>query len=126
MQTEKPIQLKYVIQKHQATHLHWDLRLEQDGVLKSWACPKEPTMDPSVKRLLIQVDDHDLSYGDFHGTGEGGDIVEIWDSGTYTLIDEKPSKWIVDIQGKRLQGEFVILKFEKAGKKEWLFFKKKN
>lgn len=120
--------LIYVIQEHHASHLHWDLRLEKDGVLKSWAMPKEPTDDTAVKRLIIQVDDHDLDYGNFEGEigdGYGKGTVKIWDSGTYTIINEKPHKVIVDIKGKRLKGEFVLLKFTKAGEKAWLFFRKK-
>lgn len=119
----------YIIHKHSATHLHWDLRLEKDGVLKSWACPKEPSTDPSVKRLLIQVEDHDFSYATFEGEiaeGYGKGKVEIWNKGTYTFVNEKPYKWVINIKGKKLKGEFVLLKFANAGKKEWLFFKKKE
>jgi DNA ligase D-like protein (predicted 3'-phosphoesterase) len=119
----------FVIHEHHATHLHWDIRLEKDGTLKSWACPKEPSNDPSVKRLVIQVDDHDLDYADFVGEiteGYGKGTVKRWDKGTYTLVNEKPNKWIVDLKGKKLQGEYVLLKFDKAGPKAWLFFKKKE
>ena len=120
--------LSFVVHRHQATHLHWDFRLELDGVLRSWAVPKEPSMDPAVKRLAIQVDDHDLSYRDFKGEikeGYGKGMVEIWDKGTYDLISRKESKLIVNLKGKKLKGEFVLLKFARAGKGQWLLFKKK-
>jgi DNA ligase D-like protein (predicted 3'-phosphoesterase) len=117
----------YVIQKHSATHLHYDLRLEMDGVLKSWAVPKEPSTVPSVKRLAVQVEDHPVEYAAFEGTipeGEyGAGTVEIWDKGTYKLIDRKEDKLIVDVDGKRLKGIFVLVRFK--DQKNWLFFKKK-
>jgi len=117
----------YVIQKHQATHLHWDLRLEMDGVLKSWAVPKEPPTEKGVKRLAVSVEDHPLEYADFEGTipeGQyGAGTVEIWDKGTYRLIDRKPHKIVFEINGKRLKGKYCLLKFK--GEKNWLFFKTK-
>ncbi|HVP93489.1 MAG TPA: DNA polymerase ligase N-terminal domain-containing protein [Acidobacteriota bacterium] len=118
---------KYVIQKHAATHLHYDLRLEMDGVLKSWAIPKEPPTAPNVRRLAVQVEDHPLEYGNFEGTipeGEyGAGSVEIWDRGTYRLIDRKEDKLIVEINGNRLKGTYVLVRFKDL--KNWLFFKKK-
>jgi len=117
----------YVIQKHVATHLHFDLRLEMDGVLKSWAVPKEPPTSPDVKRLAVQVEDHPLEYASFEGAipeGEyGAGTVEIWDKGTYTLIDRKESKLIVEIKGAKLNGAYVLVRFRDD--KNWLFFKKK-
>ena len=117
----------YVIQKHAATHLHFDLRLEMDGVLKSWAVPKEPSTLPSVKRLAVQVEDHPVEYASFEGTipeGEyGAGKVEIWDKGTYKLIDRKEDKLIVEIDGAKLSGVYVLVRFK--DKKNWLFFKKK-
>lgn len=117
----------YVIQKHQATRLHWDLRLEMDGVLKSWAVPKEPPTEKGVKRLAVQVEDHPLDYASFAGTipeGEyGAGTVEIWDKGTYVLVDLKPSKIIFEIKGERLKGTYCLLRFKED--KNWLFFKTK-
>jgi DNA ligase D-like protein (predicted 3'-phosphoesterase) len=117
----------YVIQKHAATHLHFDLRLEMDGVLKSWAIPKEPPTSPAVKRLAVQVEDHPVEYASFEGTipeGEyGAGTVEIWDKGTYKLIDRKEDKLIVEIDGAKLNGVYVLVRFK--DKKNWLFFKKK-
>jgi len=117
----------YVIQKHAATHLHFDLRLEMDGVLKSWAIPKEPPTSPIVKRLAVQVEDHPVDYASFEGAipeGEyGAGTVEIWDKGTYKLIDRKEDKLIVEIDGAKLSGVYVLVRFK--DKKNWLFFKKK-
>ncbi|MCD6089483.1 3'-phosphoesterase [Candidatus Bathyarchaeota archaeon] len=117
----------YVIQKHQATHLHWDLRLEMDGVLKSWAVPKEPPTERGVRRLAIMVEDHPIEYANFEGVipeGQyGAGVVEIWDKGTYKLIDRKPDKIVFEINGKRLKGKYCLLRFK--GEKNWLFFKTK-
>lgn len=117
----------YVIQKHAATHLHYDLRLEMDDVLKSWAVPKEPPLEPGVKRLVVQVEDHPLEYATFEGAiaeGEyGAGTVEIWDKGTYKIIDRKEDKLIVEINGQKLRGPYVLVRLK--DKKNWLFFKKK-
>ncbi len=117
----------YVIQKHSATHLHYDLRLEMNGVLKSWAIPKEPPIAFGVRRLAVQVEDHPIEYANFEGTipeGEyGAGTVEIWDKGTYRLIEQKEDKLIVEIDGNKLKGIYVLVRFK--GQKNWLFFKKK-
>ncbi len=117
----------YVIQKHTAKHLHYDLRLEMDGVLKSWAVPKEPPTKAGVRRLAVQVEDHPLEYADFEGVipeGEyGAGRVEIWDRGTYKLLERKEDRLIVEIAGNKLKGVYVLLRFK--GDKNWLFFKKK-
>jgi DNA ligase D-like protein (predicted 3'-phosphoesterase) len=117
----------YVIQKHAATHLHYDLRLEMDGVLKSWAIPKEPSTLPGVRRLAVQVEDHPVEYANFEGAipeGEyGAGTVEIWDRGTYKLIERKEDRLIVEINGNRLKGVYVLVRFKEQ--KNWLFFKKK-
>ena len=118
--------MKFVVHEHHASHLHYDLRIELDGVLKSWAVPKEPPLTQGIKRLAIQVNDHDLSYADFEGVitaGYGKGSVKIWDKGIYELIDCKKNKLIITFFGKKLKGEYVLLKFEKA-KEGWLFFKK--
>ena len=117
----------YVIQKHAATHLHYDLRLEMDGALKSWAIPKEPPSAPGVRRLAVQVEDHPIEYATFEGTipeGEyGAGTVEIWDRGTYKLIERSEDKFIVEINGNKLKGIYVLVRFK--DRKNWLFFKKK-
>ena len=122
--------MKYVIHKHHASHLHWDLRLEHNGVLKSWAVPKEPSKDPKVKRLAVQVEDHKLGYEKFKGIipkGEyGAGKVEIWDSGTYEPVKFEKNSIEFDIHGKKLKGIYHLVKFTNAGPKSWLFFKGKD
>jgi len=117
----------YVIQKHSATHLHYDLRLEMNGALKSWAIPKEPPTLPGIRRLAVQVEDHPIEYANFEGTipeGEyGAGTVEIWDKGTYKLLERKEDKLIVEIDGDKLKGVYVLVKFK--DQKNWLFFRKK-
>ncbi|KYH39578.1 MAG: DNA ligase D-like 3'-phosphoesterase domain-containing protein [Candidatus Bathyarchaeota archaeon B26-2] len=117
----------FVVQKHSATHLHYDLRLEMDGVLKSWAVPKEPPTGPGVKRLAIQVEDHPLSYADFEGVIPegyyGAGKVEIWDRGTYTLKERTDDKVVFELRGERLRGTYYLIRF-KGSDKNWLLFKK--
>ena len=120
--------LIYVIQKHDATRLHYDLRLEREGVLKSWAVPKTPPSEPGTRRLAVEVEDHPLEYASFEGTipeGEyGAGTVEIWDKGRFALLERKEDKIMVDIQGQRLRGIYYLVRFK--GDRNWLFFKKKR
>ena len=117
----------YVIQKHAATHLHYDLRLEMNGVLKSWAVPKTPPTESGIRRLAVQVEDHPLDYADFEGTipeGQyGAGTVEIWDRGKYILKAKTDDKLIFEIKGNKLKGLYCLIRFK--GKENWLFFKKK-
>jgi len=119
---------RFVIQKHYATHLHYDFRLEMDGVLKSWAVPKGPPTELGVKRLAVHVEDHAISYLDFEGTIPegmyGAGKVEIWDKGTYTLKHRNKDKIEFILHGERLSGDYVLIRFK--GAKNWLFFKKKS
>jgi bifunctional non-homologous end joining protein LigD len=118
--------LAFVIQKHAASHLHYDLRLELDGVMKSWAVPKGPSLDPAVKRLAMEVEDHPIEYNNFEGIipqGEyGGGTVMLWDRGTYRYGGDAPDpldglrrgyekgdfKFV--LQGKRLRGSWVLVR----------------
>lgn len=116
--------MKFVIHEHHASHLHWDLRLEMDGALKSWAVPKEPPKEKNVKRLAIQVEDHDLDYASFEGIikeGYGAGSVSIWDNGSYNLVEKDSKKIVFELNGKKLNGTFCLVKF----KDNWLFFKMK-
>jgi len=119
----------YVIQRHSATHLHNDLRLEMDGVLKSWAIPKDPMLTLEGKKILVvQVEDHPLSYATFEGTipeGQyGAGTVKIWDKGTFELLEKTDKGFIIKINGNKLKGTYVLFKFKPP--KNWLFFKKKE
>ena len=128
----------FVVQKHAATHLHYDLRLEVDGVLKSWAVPKGPSLNPGDKRLAMQVEDHPFEYRKFEGSipkGEyGGGEVIIWDQGTYAPegalgTREQLAKGELKFQlhGEKLRGSFVIVKLRKPGNKnEWLLIKHRD
>jgi bifunctional non-homologous end joining protein LigD len=121
----------FVVHEHHARHLHYDFRLEMDGVLKSWAVPKGPSMDPSHKRLAVQVEDHELSYADFEGTiapGEyGAGEVVIWDRGTYSLIGGSHAEGRLEFElaGEKLRGVFALVRM-KGKHKEWLLIKKND
>ncbi|HKZ34116.1 MAG TPA: DNA polymerase ligase N-terminal domain-containing protein [Candidatus Nanoarchaeia archaeon] len=122
---KKPI---FVIHKHHASHLHWDLRLEMEGVLKSWAVPKSPEAlsEKGIKRLAVQVEDHPLEYAKFKGIipkgNYGAGKVEIWDKGNYILKSKDEKKIEFELNGKKLKGNFVLVKtgYVKNG---WLWMK---
>jgi len=120
----------FVIHEHHASHLHWDLRLEMDGVLKSWAVPKQPPETKGTKRLAIQVEDHPLAYAEFHGTipegNYGAGEVKIWDKGNYELLKKYSDKMILEFHGKKLKGKYCLVKTTFRNKKSWLFFKMKK
>jgi DNA ligase D-like protein (predicted 3'-phosphoesterase) len=127
-----PGTLAYVIQKHQASHLHYDLRLEEGGVLKSWALPKEPPAKEGIKRLAVQTEDHPFEYKDFEGTipeeEYGAGTVKIWDKGHYLPRENTPAKMVIEISGKKLKGTFCLIKLKSrdGDGKNWLFFKIKD
>ncbi|MFQ6085248.1 MAG: DNA polymerase ligase N-terminal domain-containing protein [Candidatus Bathyarchaeia archaeon] len=121
--------MRFVVQEHKATRLHWDFRLEMDGVLKSWAVPKEPPTEPGVKRLAVPVDDHALDYIDFEGVIPegmyGAGTVKIWDSGTYELETRKADRIVFRLAGQKMRGRYVLLKAPWGKRKDWLFFRTK-
>jgi bifunctional non-homologous end joining protein LigD len=137
--------LRFVVQKHDASHLHYDFRLEMDGVLKSWAVPKGPSIDSSVKRLAVQVEDHPYDYRNFEGIipeGYGAGTVMVWDEGFYEPANEESlnksdqdkklrqelnaGKLTIVLYGKKLKGEFALIKSRGRGEKSWLLFKVKD
>ena len=132
--------LLYVIQKHRATQLHYDFRLEFNGVLLSWAVPKGPSLDPSVKRLAMQVEDHPVEYGNFEGVipeGEyGGGTVMLWDTGTWTpegdrSVEEALQKgdFKFRLKGKKLHGSWALVRtrgFGGSSKPSWLLIKHRD
>ena len=127
---------RFVVQKHAASHLHYDFRLEMGGTLKSWAVPKGPSLDPSVKRLAIHVEDHPLAYADFEGVipkGEyGGGTVMIWDEGEWQPQGDADAGYRKGhlrfiLQGKKLHGAWNLVRTTKAEeKKQWLLLKDKD
>lgn len=137
--------LAFVIQRHKASRLHYDFRLELDGVLKSWAVPKGPSLNPHDKRLAMMVEDHPYDYKDFAGVipegNYGGGIVEIWDNGTYTSLENKGNakedtkllragleagnlKFI--LHGQKLKGEFALVKLKDSEANSWLLIKHRD
>jgi bifunctional non-homologous end joining protein LigD len=138
--------LRFVIQKHDATHLHYDFRLEMDSVLKSWAIPKGPSTDPEIKRLAMMVEDHPYDYRNFEGIipeeEYGGGTVIIWDEGTYAPFEpesddlQKQEKQLLDqlkagklkfiLKGKKLKGAYALVKAYGRGDNGWLLMKLKD
>ena len=136
--------LQFVVQKHAASHLHFDLRLELDGVMKSWAVPKGPSPDPAEKRLAMQVEDHPMEYNKFEGKipkGEyGGGTVMLWDRGTYTAdeagprADQEPvlrseyraGKLSITFEGERLRGSWALVRTDAGERPKWLLIKHRD
>ena len=126
----------FVVQKHDATRLHYDFRLEVDGVLRSWAVPRGPSLDPAQKRLAVEVEDHPLSWGDFEGTigrGYGAGSVIVWDRGTWSPLGDEPLADALDaghasfeLHGEKLRGGFALRRMERGGKPQWLLIKKRD
>ncbi|TFF86760.1 MAG: 3'-phosphoesterase [Promethearchaeota archaeon] len=116
----------FVIQEHHASHLHWDLRLEKEGVLKSWAIPKGVPIDEDVKRLAIPTEDHPMGYATFEGEipegSYGAGQVKIWDNGTYNLLKWEDREIKVDFNGDKIKGIYVMIRTQRG----WLLFKKKT
>ena len=135
--------LIFVVQRHHASRLHYDFRLELDGVLKSWAIPKGPSLNPADKRLALIVEDHPISYADFEGDipegNYGAGHVEVWDYGTYEPLNEAgavitPKEFLGDLhagnikfrmRGKLLKGDFALVNMKK-GDKSWLLIKHRD
>jgi bifunctional non-homologous end joining protein LigD len=124
---------RFVVHEHHASRLHFDFRLELDGILKSWAIPKGPSMNPAEKRLAVEVEDHTLEYIDFEGIipegSYGAGVVVIWDEGDYELLETTEKKISVILRGRRLQGGFALSKLKprrKGPAKDWLLIKKND
>lgn len=118
----------FVIQEHHARTHHFDFRLEKDGVFKSWAVPKGLPEEPGTKRLAVQVDDHDLAFGDFEGqipsgTYGAGDVT-IWDKGTYDAEEWTTNRIAFELQGTRASGRFNLVRFKYGKPNEWLIIKR--
>ncbi|MGI6416587.1 MAG: DNA polymerase ligase N-terminal domain-containing protein [Thermoguttaceae bacterium] len=120
-------QLRFVIQRHQARTLHYDFRLEREGVFKSWALPKEIPTKHGIQRLAIETADHDLAFGDFEGAipdGEyGAGTIEIWDRGTYTEDRWEDDLISVTLAGAVVNGRYTLRRFARGGDKAWLLSK---
>jgi len=118
---------RFVVQKHKARNLHYDFRLELGGVLRSWAVPKGPPLEPGIRRLAIQVEDHPVDYIDFTGEipqGEyGAGSVEIWDKGGFHLETESDDILEFSLRGKKLSGSYALIHTEN---KNWLFIRRKE
>ena len=121
---KKTGQSRFVVHEHHASHLHYDFRLEMDGVLKSWAVPKGPPEIRGIKRLAVQVEDHPVEYINFQGIipegNYGAGKVEIWDKGNYILKEQISKAVKIEIAGEKLIGDYVLVKMEG---KNWLLYK---
>lgn len=125
---------RYIFHQHAASHLHWDLRLEMDGVLKSWAVPKGPSFDQADKRLAVHVEDHPVEYGDFEGLipegNYGAGAVILWDRGAWTPVEDpaeglKKGKLLFDLHGHKLKGRWTLVKIKKSAR-DWLLIKERD
>ena len=117
---------RYVVHRHHATRLHWDVRLEMRGILASWAVPNGPPLEAGKRRLAVHTEDHPIEYLTFHGVipdGYGAGSMTIWDNGTYELIEEKPNELKVRMKGTRLDGEWVIVQTRQNEGRDWLMIK---
>jgi len=124
---------RFVVHEHHASRLHFDFRLELEGVLKSWAIPKGPSLNPAEKRLAVEVEDHALEYIDFEGIitegNYGAGAVVIWDDGEFELLEASENKISFRLHGRILQGGFTLTKLKPRGKgpaKDWLLIKKND
>jgi bifunctional non-homologous end joining protein LigD len=122
---------RFVVHEHDSSHLHYDFRLELEGVLRSWVIPKGPSMNPDERRLALQVEDHPLEYIDFEGIipqGKyGAGEVVVWDTGPYELLEQGHDKLGFVLEGQKLKGGFALTVLKGRGKgNEWLLIKKKD
>jgi DNA ligase D-like protein (predicted 3'-phosphoesterase) len=122
----------FVVQEHAATAHHFDLRLEVDGKMRSWAVPKGPSMDPAVKRLAVEVEEHEISYNDFEGRTEGGGVI-VWDRGTYEQGGRVPWPEAIErghavfvLHGEKLRGGFALQRTRPGEKPQWLLIKRRD
>jgi DNA ligase D-like protein (predicted 3'-phosphoesterase) len=118
---------RFVVQLHDATTLHFDLRIESDGVLRSWAVPRGPSLDPGVRRLAVPVDDHSMAAGEFEGlhaeSARGSGAVIIWDEGTVGITREEPDHLSFELHGHKLTGRFGLTRTSEAS---WLLVKARD
>jgi DNA ligase D-like protein (predicted 3'-phosphoesterase) len=118
---------RFVVQLHDATTLHFDLRLQMGDVLRSWAVPKGPSLDPAVRRLAVPVEDHDLAAGDFEGVHEGqargSGAVIVWDEGTAEILRDEPDHLSFALHGEKLVGRFALTR---TGEKSWILVKARD
>lgn len=135
---------RFVVQRHHASHIHYDFRLEMGGTLKSWAVPKGPSLNPTVKRLAMMVEDHPVSYINFEGTipkgNYGAGTVEVWDKGEYIPVDEKgetisesqalsalkKGSLKFELKGKKIKGGFALVRLKNGDGKSWLLIKHRD